>query len=103
MAFENYEDMRAGDVIECFRVEMVRPGSCPPHRFQRLRYFKDACLDPDGQASPANPGLPSQRQLRAGEIIRHALAEIIAREDLRDPELSRACSSPWAKCAARRT
>ncbi len=23
MAFENYEDMRAGDVIECFRVEMV--------------------------------------------------------------------------------
>jgi ribosome-binding factor A len=36
---------------------------------------------------PASPGLPSQRQLRAGEIIRHALAEIIAREDLRDPEL----------------
>jgi translation initiation factor IF-2 len=23
MAFENYEDIRAGDVIECFRVEMV--------------------------------------------------------------------------------
>lgn len=23
MAFQNYEDMRAGDVIECFRVEMV--------------------------------------------------------------------------------
>ena len=23
MAFENYEDMRAGDVIECFRVEHV--------------------------------------------------------------------------------
>ena len=23
MAFENYEDMREGDVIECFRVEMV--------------------------------------------------------------------------------
>lgn len=36
---------------------------------------------------PSSPGLPSQRQLRAGEIIRHALAEIIAREDLRDPEL----------------
>lgn len=37
---------------------------------------------------PASPGLPSQRQLRAGEIIRHALAEIIAREDFRDPDLS---------------
>ena len=23
MAFENYEDIRAGDVIECFRVEQV--------------------------------------------------------------------------------
>jgi translation initiation factor IF-2 len=23
MAFENYEDIRAGDVIECFRVEHV--------------------------------------------------------------------------------
>ena len=34
------------------------------------------------------PGLPSQRQLRAGEIIRHALAEIISREDLRDPDLT---------------
>jgi translation initiation factor IF-2 len=23
MAFENYEDMRAGDIIECFKVEKV--------------------------------------------------------------------------------
>jgi len=30
---------------------------------------------------------PSQRQLRAGELVRHALVEIIAREDLRDPDL----------------
>lgn len=36
----------------------------------------------------APPGLPSQRQLRAGEIIRHALAEIISREDFRDPDLA---------------
>ncbi len=36
----------------------------------------------------SSPGLPSQRQLRAGEIIRHALAELIAREDLRDPDLA---------------
>jgi len=30
---------------------------------------------------------PSQRQLKAGELIRRALAEIIARENLRDPDL----------------
>jgi len=30
---------------------------------------------------------PSQRQLRAGELIRHALAEILQREPLRDPAL----------------
>jgi ribosome-binding factor A len=33
---------------------------------------------------------PSQRQLRAGELVRHALVEILAREDLRDPELKNA-------------
>ncbi|MGB5949357.1 MAG: 30S ribosome-binding factor RbfA [Parvibaculum sp.] len=31
---------------------------------------------------------PSQRQLRAGELVRRALAEIIARGDIQDPELS---------------
>ncbi len=30
---------------------------------------------------------PTQRQLRAGEVIRHALVEIIQREGLRDPAL----------------
>lgn len=30
----------------------------------------------------------SQRQLRVGEELRHALSEIFARGDLRDPELS---------------
>jgi ribosome-binding factor A len=37
---------------------------------------------------PATPSLPTQRQLRAGEIIRHALAEILSREAFRDPELT---------------
>jgi ribosome-binding factor A len=32
---------------------------------------------------------PSQRMLRAGELIRHALAEVIARNDTGDPELDR--------------
>lgn len=30
---------------------------------------------------------PSTRQLRAGEIVRHALAEILQRENLREPAL----------------
>jgi ribosome-binding factor A len=34
-----------------------------------------------------SPG-PSQRQLRVGEALRHALADILARGELRDPELA---------------
>ena len=30
---------------------------------------------------------PSQRQLRAGELIRHALVDILTREEMRDPDL----------------
>ncbi len=30
---------------------------------------------------------PSQRQLRVGEMLRHTLSEILARGELRDPEL----------------
>ncbi|MCW1931305.1 30S ribosome-binding factor RbfA [Pararhodobacter zhoushanensis] len=32
---------------------------------------------------------PSQRQLRVAEVIRHRLAEVFARGELHDPELSR--------------
>jgi ribosome-binding factor A len=32
-------------------------------------------------------GGPSQRQLRAAELVRHALVDIVQREDLRDPDL----------------
>lgn len=39
-----------------------------------------------GQKSSAMLG-PSQRQLRAGELVRHALVDILAREELRDPDL----------------
>lgn len=31
---------------------------------------------------------PSQRQLRVGEQVRHALAEVLARGDVQDPELA---------------
>ena len=34
-------------------------------------------------------GGPSQRQLRVGEVVRHALAEIFSRGAVRDPDLDR--------------
>ena len=38
--------------------------------------------------SHASPKGPSQRQLRAGELVRHALVEIMRQEDLADPFLA---------------
>lgn len=37
-----------------------------------------------GRGAPAGP---SQRQLRAGELIRHALVEILREEEIADPDL----------------
>lgn len=37
-----------------------------------------------GQPAPTGP---SQRQLRAGELIRHALVEVLREEELQDPAL----------------
>ena len=37
---------------------------------------------------------PSQRQLRAGELIRHALADILMRGDTGDPELEKLAVRP---------
>lgn len=34
------------------------------------------------------PTGPSQRQLRAGELVRHALVEILREEDINDPDLA---------------
>jgi ribosome-binding factor A len=34
------------------------------------------------------PAGPSQRQLRAGELVRHALVDILREEDLQDPALA---------------
>ncbi len=38
--------------------------------------------------SHASPKGPSQRQLRAGELVRHALVEILREEDFDDPVLA---------------
>lgn len=45
---------------------------------------------PAARTPGARPALrgPSQRQLRAGELVRHALVEILREEDLDDPALS---------------
>jgi ribosome-binding factor A len=39
------------------------------------------------QARARAPAGPSQRQLRAGELVRHALVEILREEDIADPDL----------------
>jgi ribosome-binding factor A len=39
------------------------------------------------QHSPSSPHGPSQRQLRVGEMLRHAIAEILTRGEIRDPDL----------------
>jgi len=38
-------------------------------------------------AKPAGAKAPSQRQLRVGELVRHALSEILQRGDVHDPAL----------------
>jgi ribosome-binding factor A len=40
-------------------------------------------------AKPAKPSGPSQRQLRVGELIRHALADMLARGDIHDDVLAK--------------
>ena len=42
---------------------------------------------PRHRPRPANLG-PSQRQLRVGELLRHALSEVLIRGDIRDPDLA---------------
>jgi ribosome-binding factor A len=44
---------------------------------------------PDARATPRRkPQGPGQRQLRAGELVRHALVEILRVEDIADPALA---------------
>lgn len=39
------------------------------------------------KAVRSTPGAPSQRMLRVGEQVRHALSDVLARGDVQDPEL----------------
>jgi ribosome-binding factor A len=51
--------------------------SAPPSR--------RASIPEAGRRTPAGP---TQRQLRAGELVRHALVELLREEDLADPALA---------------
>ena len=42
----------------------------------------------NAKASGRRGSAPTQRSRRMGEVVRHALAEILARGDLRDPDLA---------------
>ena len=44
--------------------------------------------DPRRPAGPRKPEGPSQRQLRAGELVRHALVEVLREEGPNDPALA---------------
>ncbi len=39
-------------------------------------------------ADKGGPRAPSQRQLRVGELVRHAVAELLARGEIMDPEVN---------------
>ena len=135
MAFENYQDMRNGDIIECYDVEELRrtledatrraldscsripmgcagaaraPASHRSRRFDRaaprsvgpaeLRPFPFGRLGGAtshsrlfaqmSRSDPRHPG-PSHRLERVGELIRHAIADILQRGEVVDPVLDR--------------
>jgi ribosome-binding factor A len=49
--------------------------------------FKSKDRRGGSSAKPSRDAGPSQRQLRAGELVRHALAEILREEEVADPAL----------------
>ena len=79
MAFENYQDMRAGDVIECFRVEA---GEAHTLAADAHDWLPELAHDMCGARLQVH-----RAQLRVGELIRHELAEIFARGETGDPAL----------------
>ena len=44
------------------------------------------------------PAGPSQRMLRVGELVRHALAQLFARGEIEDDVLAGAVITKWASC-----
>ncbi len=49
MAFENYQDMRVGDVIECYRVETDAADAVSPNLTFALRIVADLAIEVDAR------------------------------------------------------
>ena len=86
-------------VMEFFRERLAldsaaaRPRSppFPPRRVRSVRparrgFYAMKRPIPAGRGSA--PAGPTQRQLRAGELVRHALVEILREQDINDPALA---------------
>jgi hypothetical protein len=63
MAFENYEDIRAGDVIECFRVEEFENYSKIDALLRSPEVARD--LDHDDDADETGDGAGSEGEGKA--------------------------------------
>jgi ribosome-binding factor A len=63
-----------------------RDGRDKPGHDARNRWTVMAQRKKSNQREPASAG-PSQRALRVGELIRHALAEMLSRGDIHDPTI----------------
>ncbi len=63
--------------------------SLSKHETGILMSRRDSSRTARGRRTGRNDGPlgPSQRQLRVGEALRHALAEVLNRNEIRDPEL----------------
>ena len=100
MAFANYQDIRAGDAHRVLQRRdgdanalssvFSYPGSAAAPAPSLLRpscgptpQRSDNARKKSNHAKP-----PSQRQLRVGELIRHKLAEMLARGDIHDDVLA---------------
>ena len=79
MAFANYHEIQKGDIIECYEVETIKRSL--------LTTARTAETDMPRHRTLQRQKGPSQRQLRVGEVPRHALSEILRENDIRDPEL----------------
>ena len=114
MAFENYQDMKVGDVIECLprgeraahavssrlNVAKMFPPSSPVF-YRAIQLPARSIVRKVRWLPGSSPGMTkkkmarqqhrdqtaggSQRQLRAGELIRHELADMFSRGDIHDP------------------
>jgi ribosome-binding factor A len=59
-----------------------------PRRHSSIQRPKSTSRVRSGGSRPSAKAGPSQRQLRVGELLRHALSDILRRGDIRDADLA---------------